>query len=87
MRSFKLSLLATEPAVAGLKRDAAALKGRDLRGNPLALLEMLLLGFCAPLKGYLGRADCAAVLAGQRLVNGQPWALIVNRLESAGFIR
>ena len=46
---------------------------------------MLLLGFCAPLKGYLGRADCAAVLAGQQLVNGCPWSLPVLLEVDAAF--
>lgn len=71
------SLLVKAEDVEALKRTAAGLKGVDLRGDAHALLELLLLGFCAPLKGYLGRADCAAVLAGQRLADGRPWALPV----------
>lgn len=70
---FMNSLLVKAEAADSLKRAAAGLKGVDLRGDALALLELLLLGFCAPLKGYLGRADCAAVLAGQRLADGRPW--------------
>ena len=85
MSSVEYSLLAKGAAIEALKREASALKGRDLRGHPLALLEMLLLGFCAPLKGYLGRADCAAVLAGQRLADGRPWSLPVLMEVDAAF--
>lgn len=81
----KSSLLVTAEAAEALKRDASALKGCDLRGNPLALLELLLLGCCAPLRGYLGRADCAAVLAGQRLADGRPWSLPVLMAVDAAF--
>lgn len=77
MSSVEYSLLVKGAPAEALKRDASNSKGRDLRGSPLALLEILLLGFCSPLKGYLGRLDCAAVLAGQRLADGQPWALPV----------
>lgn len=58
-----------------LKREAAGLKSLDLRGDALALLELLLFGFCAPLKGYLGRADVESLLASNRLADGQPWSL------------
>jgi sulfate adenylyltransferase len=68
-----------------LKREGSSLKGRDLRGHPLALLEMLLLGFCSPLKGYLGRADCVAVLTGQRLAAGRPWSMPVLMEVDAAF--
>lgn len=77
MSTVDYSLLINGPAAEGLKRDAAGFKGRDLRGNPLALMEMLVLGFCAPVRGYMGRADCSAVLAGHRLANGQPWSMPV----------
>lgn len=83
MNSF--TLLAKDAAAVALKSEAASLKGRDLRGSPLALLEILLLGFCSPLKGYLGQADCAAVLAGQRLANGQTWSLPVLFEVDAAF--
>jgi sulfate adenylyltransferase len=68
------SLLAQGEMADTLKREAAGLKSVDLRGDGLAQLELLLLGFCTPLRGYLGRADCEAVLAGQRLADGRPWA-------------
>lgn len=71
------SLMAKADGVEALKREAAGLKSIDLRGAAHALLELLLLGFCAPLRGYLGRADCVAVLARQRLADGQPWAMPV----------
>lgn len=77
------SLLARTEEVEALKRVGAGLNGADLRGDALALLELLLLGFCAPLRGYMGRADCAAVLAGQRLADGRPWALPVLLEASA----
>ena len=79
------SLLVKVEEVEALKRDAAGLKGVDLRGDAHAQLELLLLGFCAPLRGYLGRADCAAVLAGQRLADGRPWAQPVLLEASASF--
>ncbi|PJB32724.1 MAG: hypothetical protein CO109_03065 [Deltaproteobacteria bacterium CG_4_9_14_3_um_filter_65_9] len=60
MSSALLSLLLKGAAAEALKREAASCKSRDLRGDPLTLLELLLLGFCSPLKGYLGRADCGA---------------------------
>ena len=85
MSSIEYSLLAKGAAIEALKREASALKGRDLRGHPLALLEMLLFGFCSPLKGYLGRADCAAVLTGQRLADGRPWSLPVLMEVDAAF--
>ena len=72
-----MSLFATAADVEALKRNAAGLKGCDLRGHAYALLELLLSGFCSPLKGYQGRADCVSVLAGQRLVDGQPWSMPV----------
>jgi sulfate adenylyltransferase len=71
------SLVVKAEDIEALKREASGLKGIDLRGDALALLELLLLGFCAPLRGYLGRTDCAAVLAGQRLADGRPWAMPV----------
>ncbi len=77
MNTADVSLFAEDADVESLKHAAAALKSWDLRGHPLGLLELLLLGFCAPLRGYLGRADCAAVLAGQRLSDGRPWSLPV----------
>lgn len=77
------SLLVKAEEVEALKREGAGLKGVDLRGDALALLELLLLGFCAPLRGYMGRADCAAVLAGQRLADRRPWALPVLLEASA----
>jgi sulfate adenylyltransferase len=80
-----VSLFAKEADIESLKHDAAALQSCDLRGHPLALLELLLLGFCAPLRGYLGRADCAAILAGQRLVDGRPWSLPVLLEVEPGF--
>ena len=54
MSSALLSLLLKGAAAEALKREAASCKSRDLRGDPLTLLELLLLGFCSPLKGYLG---------------------------------
>jgi sulfate adenylyltransferase len=60
-----------------LRREAASFAARYLRGNPLTQLELLLLGYCSPLKGYLGRSDCAAVLAVQRLANGIVWPMPV----------
>ncbi len=68
------SLLLKAEEAEAIKREAAGLKGVDLRGDALALLELLLLGFCAPLRGYLGRADCEAVLADGRLKDGRPLA-------------
>lgn len=79
------SLLAQDETAEELKRAAAGLKSVDLRGDAHALLELLLLGFCAPLRGYLGRADCAAVLAGQRLADGRPWAMPVLLEAGAAF--
>jgi sulfate adenylyltransferase len=78
-------LLVKNDEVEVLKRDAAGLKSIDLRGDAHTLLELLLLGYCAPLRGFLGRADCAAVLADQRLADGRPWALPVLLPASAAF--
>jgi sulfate adenylyltransferase len=85
MRSVAVSLLMKDTDVEALKRDASSLKGRDLRGAPLTLLELLLLGYCAPLRGYLGRWDCASVLASRRLADGRPWPLPVLLEVDAAF--
>lgn len=71
------SLLLKAESAEVLKRDTSGMNGIDLRGDAHALLELLVLGFCAPLKGYLGRADCAAVLERGRLADGRPWGLPV----------
>jgi len=71
------SLLLPPDRAESLKAEATGLKNYDLRGSQTSLLELLVTGYCAPLGGYLGRADCAAVLTSQRLTNGVPWPLPV----------
>jgi sulfate adenylyltransferase len=44
----------------------------------LAELELLLSGAFAPLKGFLGSRDTAAVVAGGRLADGTPWPVPVT---------
>lgn len=46
------SLLVRDEMAEGVKREAAGLKGVGLRCDALALLELLLLGFCAPIAPY-----------------------------------
>lgn len=79
------SLMAEASAVESLKQGASTLTGVDLRGDALALLELLQLGYCAPLAGYLGRADCASVLREQRLADGRPWSWPVLLEVGAAF--
>lgn len=58
-----------------LKEQAKGLPGIDLRGSQLSLLELLVAGYCAPVRGYLGRQDAESVLVEQRLADGAPWSL------------
>lgn len=48
------------------------------RPHELADLELLLSGAYAPLTGFLGRADLAAVARRGRLANGTPWPVPVT---------
>lgn len=57
-----------------IKKQASALKSLDLRGSQLCALELLLVGYCAPLTGYLGLDDAGAVLSKHRLADGRPWS-------------
>jgi len=83
MTPTRPAALAAAEEAAILRRQAAGFKSRDLEGCRLSLLELLITGSCAPLSGYLGRADTAAVLAGGRLTDGRPWPLPVL-LEADG---
>jgi sulfate adenylyltransferase len=69
-------LVATDQAEA-LKRQAATFRSRDLHGGEISLLSLLLSGYCSPLRGYMGRKECASVLAERRLADGTPWSIPV----------
>lgn len=73
MSTISLSLFASSTDIDELKRDAAALRNCSLHGHSLVLLELLLAGFCSPLRGYQGLRDCVRVLTENRLVTGEPW--------------
>ena len=62
---------------AALKEQAKGLPSIDLRGTPLCVLELLMAGYWAPLKGYLGQADAESVLSAQRLADSSPWSFPV----------
>jgi len=71
------SLLASPDQAEKLKEKAKSIKSLDLQGSNLSMLELLLSGYCAPLQGYQGKADTAAILEGQRLTTGAPYPLPV----------
>lgn len=56
-------------------RDAPAYTPRP---HELADLELLLSGAYAPLGGFLGRADLAALARRGRLADGTPWPVPVT---------
>ncbi|MGE4553254.1 MAG: adenylyl-sulfate kinase [Desulfovibrionaceae bacterium] len=69
------TLLACDDRAAELRRLAREAVAVDLDTRQLCDLEMLLTGGFAPLTGYLGRADRAAVLRDMRLADGRLWPM------------
>jgi pseudouridine/archaeosine synthase-like protein len=67
------SLLASAPRAQELSLEATGLKSWDVSGSDLPMVELLLCGYCAPLRGFMSRADYEAVLSTMRLTSGQPW--------------
>lgn len=79
------SLLVDPEQVEELKRDAAGMRSCDLHGAQLAMLELLLAGYCAPLTGYLRRDEASSVLVEQRLPGAAPWSMPVLLTVAAEF--
>ena len=67
------SVLAVPVCAETLKNRGVGMKSLDLRGAQLALIELLMAGYCSPLVGYLNRKDAAVVLVERRLADGAPF--------------
>ena len=73
-----MDLLVLEGDAEALKREAAQFVSWDVNERQAFDLEMLLSGAFAPLRGYLGRADCERVMEEMRLQDGSIWPLPVT---------
>jgi sulfate adenylyltransferase len=76
----------TAEAAAGLAADFANIPSWTLDGGQLADLEMLLSGAFAPLTGFMGPDDVAAVLEREVLADGTPWPATVTLDVLAGSV-
>jgi sulfate adenylyltransferase len=61
-----------------LRDEARTLKSLDLRAEDLQLVELLLAGYCSPLRGFMAQADYDAVLSNMRLSTGEPWSVPIT---------
>ncbi len=80
-------LYVTEAAAQGLRDEAARRLRWALTPAQMRDLGLLMDGAMLPLRGYLGAADHAAVVAGGRLTSGAVWPLPLALEVSASFAR
>lgn len=59
-------------------RRAASLKRIALNARMMSDVELLAVGACSPLEGFMGQADYRGVLHEMRLANGLPWTLPIT---------
>lgn len=78
-------LYVTEAAAEGLRNEATRRLQWRLTPGQMRDLGLLMDGAMLPLRGYLGEADHAAVLAGGRLASGAFWPLALALEVSDGF--
>ena len=68
-----VDLMASPERIAELSAHVKEMASWSLTPPQLADLELLLSGAFSPLRGFMGSADAASVLAGLRLADGTFW--------------